>query len=73
MGIYNKDIFVQGTDINTCFQESVKKYSTLYGIREIFGEVEKRWEIYYTHETQDDLRRSELRHINRSKTTSFYE
>ncbi|MFE4029110.1 hypothetical protein ACFX4N_23435 [Priestia sp. YIM B13551] len=70
MGIYNKDIFVEGTDINACFQESIKKYPTLYGIREIFGEVEDRWKRYYTHETQDDLRRSELGHIKRIKDAS---
>ncbi|MDI3090179.1 hypothetical protein QJ133_03195 [Priestia megaterium] len=70
LGIYNKDIFVEGTDISVCFQESIKKYPTLYGIREIFGEIEERWKSYYTHETQDQLRRSELGHIEQIRATS---
>ncbi|UOE58044.1 hypothetical protein [Cytobacillus oceanisediminis] len=61
LGVYPKEILVEAPNFVTCFREYIVKYPTMYGIKEMFGEIEERWKNYYTHESQDLLRESQLK------------
>lgn len=67
LGVYVKEILVESSSFQECFQEQIKKYPTIYSIKQIFGELEERWKNYYTHESQDLLQRSKI------KTQSVFE
>lgn len=60
LGVYNKEIIVEAETFTECSKQYIKKYPTLHAVKQLFGEIEERWLKYYTHESQDTLRRSQL-------------
>lgn len=61
LGVYVKEILVESSSFQDCFQEQIKKYPTIHSIKQIFSELEERWKNYYTHESQDLLQRSRIK------------
>lgn len=47
IGVHKKEIFVVGEDFQSCYEEHIKKYPTMVGIVQQFGEE---------HETMNFLR-----------------
>lgn len=60
LGVYSKQILVQGKSFSSTYDEYIKKYPTMFGLVEMFGKIDPKWVDYYTHESQDLLRRSQL-------------
>ncbi|MGG0248729.1 hypothetical protein ABEY24_10165 [Peribacillus frigoritolerans] len=60
LGVYSKQILVQGNSFPSAYNEYIKKYPTMFGLVEMFGKIEPKWVDYYSHESQDLLRRSQL-------------
>lgn len=60
LGVYDKEIIVEETNMITCFKKYIMKYPTLYGIKMISDTIDPQWKDYYSHESQDQLRKSQL-------------
>lgn len=58
LGVYSKEILVEANGFIDCVRTYSKEYPTIFGAKEMFGEIEERWRHYYTHEAQDQLQRA---------------
>lgn len=60
LGVYPKEILISSENFISACKETLQKYPTVYAIKQMFGEIEEQWENYYSHESQDHLRRGQL-------------
>lgn len=64
LGVYPKEILVEVSTKYSGFHHAYETYKsvypTMFGLKQVFGKIEDRWRKYYTHESQDQLRRAQL-------------
>ncbi|PGB04433.1 hypothetical protein [Bacillus toyonensis] len=58
LGVYTKEILVEADHFESCFHTYYAKYPTMQGIKQMHGKIEKKWRNYYSHESQDEIQRS---------------
>ena len=60
LGVYEKEIIVEGHNMITCFKEFIMIYPTMYGIKMLPDPVDPALINYHSHNMQDKLRRQHL-------------